>query len=199
MLNGTNVFLVGMMGAGKSTLGRLLASRLSYQFLDTDSLIEACTGKTIPEIFASDGEAPFREVERKVLAQVAAYKRLVVATGGGIVLDSLNWSYLHAGIVVWLDAPVDMLFERIVASPVLRPLLHTPDPKATLAALCEQRRQRYAQADIHILQTPEETPEHTCDRIVAAMQERITRDRFPQNADGATLESSGAGIAEPGE
>ena len=90
MLNGTNIFLIGMMGAGKSTVGKLLAQKLGYNFLDTDPLIEKCAGKSIPEIFAKDGEETFRDLEQQVLSQVSAYTRLVVATGGGIVMRSLN-------------------------------------------------------------------------------------------------------------
>lgn len=86
MFNVTNIFLIGMMGAGKSTVGKLLAQKINYNFLDTDPLIEQCVGKSIPEIFTNDSENTFRDLEQQVLAQVSAHTRLVVATGGGIVM-----------------------------------------------------------------------------------------------------------------
>jgi shikimate kinase len=120
MLDGTNVFLIGMMGAGKSTIGQLLAQKLQYHFFDTDDLIERSAGRKIPEIFANSGELVFRQFEHLVLSEVAAYTNLVVATGGGIVLDRMNWSYLRYGIVVWLDVPVNVLHQRLAAHSVKR-------------------------------------------------------------------------------
>ncbi len=178
MLNGTSLFLVGMMGAGKSTVGRLVARQLNYQFFDTDTLIEDCTGQTIPEIFASSGEAGFRQIERQVLAEIAAYTKLVVATGGGIVLDPLNWSYLHNGIVVWLDVPVDILHHRLASSSHRRPLLETDDPKAVLSSIYNLRRDRYAQADIQLAIEEHESSQTVCDRLIAAVSQRIEPERL---------------------
>jgi len=178
MLNGTNIFLIGMMGAGKSTVGKLLAQKLNYNFLDTDPLIEQCAGKSIPEIFANDGEETFRDLEQQVLSQVSAYTRLVVATGGGIVMRSLNWSHLHDGIVIWIDVPVETLYDRLKTESGQRPLLHTADPLQRLNDLYAQRRDRYAQADISIMVTAEETTEAVCDRLLEMLQTRITPDRL---------------------
>ena len=180
MLNGTNIFLIGMMGAGKSTVGKLLATKIGYNFLDTDPLIEQCAGKSIPEIFANDGEQTFRDLEQQVLSQVSAYTRLVVATGGGIVMRSLNWSHLHDGIVVWIDVPVDILYDRLKNESDHRPLLQTEDPLQRLNDLYEQRRDRYAQADISIMVNGDETPVEISDRLLEAIKTRITPDHLKQ-------------------
>jgi shikimate kinase len=92
-LQGINIYLIGMMGAGKSSTGIQLAERLGYRFFDTDAVIEAAAGQTIPAIFEHQGEDAFRELETQVLAELSAYQRLVIATGGGIVTRPMNWSY----------------------------------------------------------------------------------------------------------
>ena len=178
MLNGTNIFLVGMMGAGKSTVGKFLAQKLNYNFLDTDNLIEKCANKSIPKIFAEDGEEKFRDLEQQVLSQVSAYTRLVIATGGGIVMRSLNWSHLHDGIVVWIDVPVDILYHRLKQSSEPRPLLQTADPLQRLQDIYQQRRNRYAQADLSIMVTADETPEQVSDRLITMINTRLTPDRL---------------------
>ncbi|MEO1132073.1 MAG: shikimate kinase [Cyanobacteria bacterium J06639_1] len=149
-----------MMGAGKSTVGRALAPQLGYQFFDTDTLIETAAGLTIPEIFAEQGEAGFREWETQVLAQLCPHSRLVVATGGGIVERSQNWSYLHHGLTLWLDVSAATLHQRLQAQRLQaqrlqsdatpRPLLETSDPLKTLTHLLDRRRTLYAQADVRI-------------------------------------------------
>ncbi len=166
------------MGAGKSTVGRLLAQKLGYGFVDTDTLIEQCAGKSIPDIFTDDGEEVFRDWEQQVLSQLSSHTRLVVATGGGIVLRSLNWSHLHDGIVAWIDLPVGLLYDRLKAETSHRPLLHTSDPLAKLTEIYDQRRDRYAQADISIMITAEETPENVGDRLLKMIYARIEPDRL---------------------
>jgi shikimate kinase len=178
MLNGTNIFLIGMMGAGKSTVGKLLAQKLGHNFLDTDPLIEQCAGKSIPEIFANDGEETFRDLEQQVLAQVSAHTRLVVATGGGIVMRSLNWSHLHDGIVIWIDVPVEILYDRLKTASESRPLLQTADPLQTLNDIYTKRRDRYAQADISIMVSADETAEAVCDRLLDMIRSKISPDRL---------------------
>lgn len=165
LLKGVNLYLIGMMGAGKTTLGRILAKELGYRFVDTDELIERVAGQSITEIFATEGEAAFRETETKVLAEVSAYKKLAISTGGGIVLRQQNWSYLHHGIVVWLDVPVQQLYERL-REDTSRPLLRDPDPLAKLQSLYESRQRLYAQADVHILTGAGETPEQLAPRVL---------------------------------
>lgn len=165
LLKGVNLYLIGMMGAGKTTLGRILAKELGYRFVDTDELIEQVAGQSITEIFATEGEAAFRETETKVLAEVSAYKKLAISTGGGIVVRQQNWSYLHHGIVVWLDVPVEQLYERL-REDTTRPLLRDPDPLAKLQSLYESRQRLYAQADVHILTGAGETPEQLAPRVL---------------------------------
>jgi shikimate kinase len=164
LLKGTNVFLIGMMGAGKTTVGRLLARQLSYGFCDTDVVIEASAHKTINQIFADEGEDAFRQLESQVLSQVSAETRLTVATGGGIVTRRFNWSYLRHGLVVWLDAPVEVLIARL-QDDTTRPLLREADPAQALQKLLEQRRHLYAQADLHIPISAEDTAEQIASRI----------------------------------
>ena len=181
MLNGTNIFLIGMMGAGKSTVGKLLAQKVGHNFLDTDPLIEQCAGKSITKIFSDDGEDTFRNLEQQVLAQVSSHTRLVVATGGGIVMRSINWSHLHDGIVVWIDVPVDILYDRLKTASEQRPLLQTEDPLQRLNEIYEKRRDRYAQADISIMVSADETPETVSDRLFEMICARINPDRLRQN------------------
>ena len=158
LLEGVNLYLVGMMGAGKTTVGHLLAQELGYRFLDTDSLISQAAGKSISEIFATEGEAAFRELETKILSEVSSYKKLTIATGGGIVINRFNWSYLQHGIVVWLDVPVEVLYSRLQGDRS-RPLLQNSNPLAKLQTILEERRPLYANADVHVTIDSQDTPE----------------------------------------
>ena len=164
MLKGVSVYLIGMMGAGKTTVGRLLAEKLGYRFFDTDELIVKVRGKSINEIFAEDGEEGFREIETQVLAELSAYKNLTVATGGGIILRPLNWSYLQHGIVVWLDVPVGQLYDRLRGD-TTRPLLKDRNPLAKLESILERREAFYAQADVRVKIEPGQTPEEIVPRV----------------------------------
>lgn len=175
-LKGTNLYLIGMMGSGKTTIGRLLAAHLGYQFFDTDAVIEQTTGRTITEIFAESGEPAFRELETQVLAELSPYKKLAIATGGGIILQRKNWSYLHHGIILWLDVPIDQLFKRIKNS-TTRPLIQHPNPKQKLQDLLDQRQSLYALADIHVTVNGNEPPEQVANRalekIYSAVQTKL--------------------------
>lgn len=150
------------MGSGKSTVGQTLARQLEYHFFDTDVLIEQASGCPIPEIFATAGEAAFRQLETQVLAELSPYKRLVIATGGGIVLRSENWGYLQHGLVVWLDAPLELLHRRLQQdaqqNPDVRPLLQSDNLWQRLETLLGQRRAYYAQADVRVAVQADETP-----------------------------------------
>jgi len=165
LLKGVNLYLIGMMGAGKTTVGRLLAAQLRYGFVDTDVVIEQVTGKPITQLFAEQGEAAFRQLESKVLAEVCAYTNLAIATGGGIVMRRENWSYLHHGLVVWLDVPVEQIYARL-ATDTTRPLLQDADPLGKLRSLLEQRQPLYAQADLRITASQQETPEQLATRVI---------------------------------
>lgn len=165
MLKGINVFLVGMMGVGKTTIGQMLAQQLEYRFFDTDILIEKVAGKTINEIFATEGENSFRELETKVLEELTACNRSVIATGGGIVIKRSNWSYLQQGLVIWLNAPVEVLIERLQEDNT-RPLLQETNLKIKLETLLEERSQLYNQADLKITIDAAQTPEEITKLII---------------------------------
>lgn len=154
------------MGSGKSTVGRILAGQLGYGFIDTDVVIEQLTGQSITQLFAEQGEEAFRQIESKVLAEVCAHTYKAIATGGGIVTRRGNWSYLHHGLIVWLDVPVEQIYTRLAADNT-RPLLQGVDLKATLRSLYQQRQRLYAQADLHITPSPEETPEQIATQVLA--------------------------------
>lgn len=174
-LKKTNLYLIGMMGAGKTTIGKKLANKLSYRFIDTDTLIEKTAGKPVSQIFADSGEAAFRQLESEVLSQTSSYTELVVATGGGIITQSINWSYLRHGIVIWLDVPIPVLVARL-SGDTTRPLLQQGDLTQKLETLLKARGDRYAQADIRIPYEGRSVGK-TCDRILTALQKNI---REPQ-------------------
>lgn len=148
-LQGMNLYLIGMMGCGKTTTGQRLAQALNYRFLDTDAVVTQVTHQSITEIFDQMGEAGFRDLESRVLSQVSAYQRSVVATGGGIVLRRENWGYLRQGLILWLDVPVEQLYQRLQQD-TTRPLLQDPDPLGKLKTLLGKRRSLYAAADLRL-------------------------------------------------
>ncbi|GFE69745.1 shikimate kinase [Chroococcus sp. FPU101] len=168
LLRGLSIFLVGMMGTGKTTVGQILAKQLNYRFFDTDVLIERVTQQSISEIFAEQGEDEFRDIESQILMQVCAYTKSVVATGGGSVIHRMNWSYLRHGLVIWLDVPINVLIERL-STDITRPLLQESDLKHKLETLMEQRRSLYAEADLHISIENAQTPEEIVNQIVTTL------------------------------
>ena len=164
-LGGRSLYLVGMMGSGKTSTGRPLAEQLGYGFVDADAVIEQAAGCSIPEIFERDGEAEFRALESQVLNAISQRHSLVVATGGGVVTQQENWGLLHSGIVIWLDVVPEQLMQRLKADSTVRPLLQTDDPDAALNALLNQRRPLYAEADLTVV-IDQETPEAVADGIL---------------------------------
>lgn len=167
-LEGLNVYLVGMMGTGKSAVGRPLAEALGYRFIDADTVLEQAAGRAIPEIFASEGEAGFRALETAVLGQISGWHSLVVATGGGAVTRPENWGHMQQGVVVWLDAPAELLLQRLAADPTPRPLMQAADPGERLATLLAERRPLYAQADLTVHQAAE-PPEQVAASVLAGL------------------------------
>ena len=164
-LSGRSLYLVGMMGSGKTSTGRPLAERLGYGFVDADAVIEQAAGCSIPEIFERDGEAGFRSLESQVLSAISQRHSLVVATGGGVVTQPENWGLLHSGIVIWLDVVPDQLLHRLNADSTVRPLLQNSDPEAALNALLNERRPLYSEADLTVV-INDETPEAVADGIL---------------------------------
>jgi shikimate kinase len=167
-LKGINVYLIGMMGAGKTSVGRFLAQHLDYRFFDTDAVIEQVAKKSINDIFASDGEESFRKLESQVLSELSAYTKLAIATGGGIILKRENWSYLQNGLVIWLDVPVEILIARLQHD-TTRPLLKNADMATEFPKRFEQRKPLYAQADLHITVREGQTPEQIATQVIEAI------------------------------
>jgi shikimate kinase len=145
------IVLVGLMGAGKSTIGRRLARRLGVPFVDSDAAIEDAAGLSPAEVFERYGEKEFRDGERRLVARLVDEGKVsVIATGGGAYIDPRTRRLLNErAITVWLDAPVDILTERTSRRDT-RAQLRNSDPKATLERLAEERRQAYEQAHLHI-------------------------------------------------
>lgn len=150
----THIYLVGLMGAGKTTVGRRLARLLSRQFIDTDQALEERTGVSVSHIFEIEGERGFREREARLLAEVSRApdrggRGAVIATGGGIVLRESNRRLMRRGLVVYLRASLELLCERLQGCQT-RPLLSAPDPKSKIAQLLEERDPLYT-ADARLI------------------------------------------------
>lgn len=165
-LQGINIYLIGMMGCGKSSVGPELAKLLGYRFIDADSVIAAAAGCSISEIFDSQGEAGFRLLETQVLHQISQWHSLVVATGGGVVTTSANWGALRQGLVVWLQVDAAQLLERLEAHPGDRPLLQQPNPETELLKLLQARADQYSHADLSIA-AGGATPAQVANKILA--------------------------------
>jgi len=145
-----NLALIGFMGTGKTSVGRLVADQLRFDYLDTDELIQARTGRTITDIFARDGEPAFRALEQQVTEELASRGRTLIATGGGLPTNPANLASLkkHALVVCLWSSP-EKIWER-VKSQTHRPLLHGPDPQKKIRDLLAAREPFYRQADVLI-------------------------------------------------
>ena len=171
--------LVGLMGAGKTAIGRRLATRLGLPFADADLEIELAAGCSVEDIFANYGEPAFRDVERKVIARLLEGPVQVVATGGGAYMDPVTRSTVaRHGISLWLRADLETLLAR-TARRSNRPLLKNGDPRSILTDLMARRYPVYAQADL-VVDSSEAPPEQTVDTVVDALQAFL--DRKPAEA-----------------
>ena len=165
------VALVGLMGAGKSSIGRRLAQRLGLPFVDADAEIEKAAGATIEEIFEHEGESAFRAGERRVIARLLEEPPHVLATGGGAFMDAATRGLLaERAVTVWLRADLDLLLSR-VARRSNRPLLKDVDPRATLERLIAERYPVYARSDITV-DSIDGPPEATVERVLQALGDR---------------------------
>jgi shikimate kinase len=150
-LGDRSIVLIGMMGVGKSSIGRRLGSRLGVPFVDGDTEIEQAAGMSIADIFARHGEAAFRSGEARVIARLLNGGPQVLATGGGAVMNEATRALIkERGVSIWLSAELDLLLRRISKRKAERPMLQTDDPAATLRDLLTTRQPIYAQADITV-------------------------------------------------
>lgn len=166
------VVLVGMMGAGKTAVGRAVAARLGVPFLDSDAEIEAAANLSVPEIFQRDGEAFFRKRESEVIARLLKQERCILSTGGGAFLAESNREMISRdGVSLWLNADLPLLWQR-VRHKESRPLLRTPNPYATLAEIYRARVPVYEKADISVTCQPSLSIEAMASRVIAALAEQ---------------------------
>lgn len=176
-----SIVLVGLMGAGKSCIGRRLAAALGVPFVDADAEIEAAAGCSIADIFEHHGEAAFRDGERRVIARLLRGPRHVLATGGGSFMDPETRAAIKAaGISVWLRADLDLLVRR-TSRRKTRPLLRTGDPRAILESLMAQRHPVYAEADLTV-DSQDGPPEVTVDRVLHALESHLAREAAPASS-----------------
>lgn len=166
-----NIVLIGFMGTGKSTIGRLLAQKLGFEFVDVDARIEQQAGKTITRIFQSEGEEYFRKLEREFAEELSAGEGQVIATGGGFVLNSQNIAVLRPkGFIVSLKASPRVIYERI-RNEKHRPLLAVPDPLAQIGQMLLERDERYRDADL-LIDTDGKSPAGIAGEIGAELVKR---------------------------
>ncbi|WP_367105122.1 shikimate kinase AroK [uncultured Psychrobacter sp.] len=165
-----SVFLVGPMGAGKTTIGRLLAKQLGREFVDSDWYIESQTGADIAWIFAKEGESGFRARETRAIDELTKRRQIVLATGGGAVMSADNRKFLHErGIVVYLNAPVEVQIAR-TSKDKSRPLLQKPNPKQILQDLYHIRDPLYQQIAHIILPTGHTYPRHMVNKLLQQLE-----------------------------
>ena len=145
-----NLALIGFMGTGKSSIGRILAAQLGFDFIDTDALIEERTGKSVTEIFAQNGEPAFRKIERSLVKELGGKTGMVISTGGGLAANAENLNALkETALVICLWAAPETIWER-VRHQTHRPLLRDPNPLAKIRSLLAAREPFYKQADVLI-------------------------------------------------
>jgi len=168
------IVIIGMMGAGKSTVGKRVAHFLNLEFVDSDDEIELAAGMPIPDIFETHGEEEFRAGETRVIARLLRTRPdAIISTGGGAFMDPATRANIaDKAICVWLKADVELLFER-VSRRNTRPLLHTADPFGTLKALVDERYPIYAEADVTVM-SHEATHEQIASEIIAALAEHLS-------------------------
>ena len=185
LLGSRSIVLVGMMGVGKSSIGRRLAARLGVPFVDADAEIEKAAGMSIADIFARHGEADFRSGEARVIARLLDGGPQVLATGGGAVMNADTRAAIKAkGVSIWLSAEFEVLMRRINKRKNDRPLLQTADPAATLRELLVAREPVYAQADLTV-QSREVPHDAIVSEIMTALATFLNAPGAPQQGAGA--------------
>ena len=178
-----SIVLVGLMGAGKTAIGRKVAAALSLRFVDSDHEIENVSRMTVPELFERYGEAEFRALERRVIGRLVKDGPQVVATGGGAFMNDQTRRLIgRHGLSVWLKADLDILMDR-VAKRQNRPLLKTADPRATMARLMDERYPVYALADVTV-KTRDEKREIIADEVIEAVATLLADGNWKRGRDG---------------
>jgi shikimate kinase len=184
-LGSRSIVLVGMMGVGKSSIGRRLAARLGVPFVDADAEIEKAAGMSIADIFVRHGEADFRSGEARVIARLLDGGPQVLATGGGAVMNADTRAAIKAkGVSIWLSAELDVLMRRINKRKNDRPMLQTADPEATLRELLVAREPVYAQADLTV-QSREVPHDAIVSEIMTSLAAFLNAPGSPQQGIGA--------------
>ena len=187
-LGGRSVVLVGMMGAGKSTIGRRLSVRLALPFLDADVEIEAAAGMSIPDIFEARGEADFRDGEVRVIARLLESGPAVIATGGGAVMRQETRDRIRdKAVSIWLKVDTDVIMRRVKRRSD-RPLLQTADPEATVERLIREREPIYGQADVTVW-SRDVPHEKIVDECIGALYEKLCAGRAIQSGDSLGVSS----------
>ena len=172
----TNIVLIGFMGSGKSSIGKRVASRLGFQFVDTDAVLVEREGREIAGIFAREGEARFRDLETSVLRSLGTRSRCVISTGGGVILREENRALLRQlGLVVWLTASEDVIFNR-VSRTNKRPLLQTANPRETVTQLLAARRPLYEAAAQFTVDTTALAHSAAADAVIAEARRAFSWD-----------------------
>jgi shikimate kinase len=168
----TNVALIGFMGVGKTVVGKVLAKKLNWKFVELDLLIEQKAGKSIPDIFQEDGEIAFRELEIEVTKEISQKERMIIACGGGIVLNQLNIDRLRQkSVIVYLTASPEVIFKRILRSGTERPLLKTSDKALEIRDLVKLREPFYERAADIKINTSKLNVDVVSDRIITRLKE----------------------------
>lgn len=175
------VALVGMMGAGKTAVGRAVALKLAAPFLDSDAEIEAAANLSVPEIFARDGEAFFRKRETEVIRRLLETQRVILSTGGGAFLAQVNRETIaEKGVALWLDAPLELLWNRVRHKDT-RPLLRTENPRGTLASIFDARTPIYKLAELHVQCAANLSIDAMAERVIEIL---LTRPDVLERSDG---------------
>lgn len=186
------IVFVGLMGSGKTAIGRMVAAALSLDYYDSDHEIVEAANLDIPEIFERHGEAYFRAGEERVIQRLLSQGPCVLSLGGGAFMsEATRIEIAQNGISVWLHGDLDLLMSRVLRRPGTRPLLNTPDPRQTLADLMKVREPLYALADIHVASSPV-SKAATRDAVLAALH-----DFFSREAQGGGGRDPATSSAEP--